>query len=69
MNFHHARWRKSSVSGDSGCVEAALNTALIGVRDTKHHGAGPVLAFSPLAWTSFLQGLHSGDFASDWIDS
>jgi hypothetical protein len=28
--------------------------AAVTVRDTKHHGTGPSLAFTPLAWRSFL---------------
>ncbi|MFJ5614672.1 DUF397 domain-containing protein [Streptomyces sp. NPDC093221] len=62
MNFDTALWRKSNNSGDTGCVEVALNTPSIGVRDTKQHGTGPVLAFSRHAWTSFIGGVRAGDF-------
>ena len=65
VNFRHARWRKSSVSGDSGCVEVAIDTSLVGVRDTKDYGTGPILAFTHAAWTSFLNGLRDRDFASE----
>ncbi|WP_405583332.1 DUF397 domain-containing protein [Streptomyces sp. NBC_01190] len=69
MDFSSARWRKSNVSGETGCVEVALNLPMVGVRDTKENGSGPILAFSPVAWTSFLQGLASGDFRPDRMPS
>ena len=51
-----ATWRKSSWSTYNGnCVEVAkLRSDLIGVRDTKDAGAGPVLLFSGPAWRSFV---------------
>lgn len=51
-----AIWRKSTRSGDNGgdCVEVADNLAgLVAVRDSKNP-TGPVLAFSPAAWTAFV---------------
>jgi Domain of unknown function (DUF397) len=56
------RWRKSSWSSYNGnCVEVAeLDGLLIGVRDTKDGGSGPVLVFDRAAWRSFLDGLKSG---------
>ena len=51
-----AAWRKSSWSTYNGnCVEVAeLRSDLIGVRDTKDAGAGPVLLFSGAVWRSFV---------------
>ena len=59
-----AGWRKSSYSGDgNSCVEVAVTRhesgqadhhALIGVRDTKRNGRGPILEFSAVAWREFL---------------
>jgi Domain of unknown function (DUF397) len=54
-----AGWRKSSYSGDgNSCVELAAAPAaprpLVGVRDSKRNGEGPVLAFSASAWQEFL---------------
>ncbi|MFI2710858.1 DUF397 domain-containing protein [Micromonospora sp. NPDC018662] len=50
-----ARWRKSTRSGSNGgnCVEVADNLpGLVAVRDSKDP-AGPVLTFTPDAWTAF----------------
>ncbi|WNI18142.1 DUF397 domain-containing protein [Actinacidiphila sp. ITFR-21] len=69
VDFRSARWRKSNVSGETGCVEVALGLPMVGVRDTKDRGTGPILAFSPVAWTSFLQGLACGDFTPDRMPS
>ena len=48
-------WRKSTRSNGSGdCVEVAGNLpGVVGVRDSKDP-AGPVLTFTPAAWTRFL---------------
>ena len=50
-----AAWQKSSFSGYNGsCFEIArLRSDRIGVRDTKDNGQGPVLEFTPAAWTRF----------------
>ena len=61
--------RYDELSGDSGCVEVALDTPLIGVRDTKNNGTGPILTFRPSAWAAFLDGLRSGEFTPDRIDN
>jgi Domain of unknown function (DUF397) len=49
------RWRKASYSGNGGgsCVEVADHGRRVLVRDTKDHGQGPVLRFSPDAWRRF----------------
>jgi hypothetical protein len=64
MNDHtFAAWRKSSYSGDgNSCVEVAVTPPsardsagpVIGVRDTKRNGRGPILGFSATAWREFL---------------
>ena len=53
-----ATWRKSSFSGSNGgnCIEVAATDQIL-VRDTKDHGAGPVLAFGPAAWAAFTKAL------------
>lgn len=55
-------WRKSSYSACNGnCVEVAeLRRDLIGVRDTKDAGRGPILAFEAAAWWSFLDSVKKG---------
>jgi hypothetical protein len=71
-----ASWRKSSRCAHGDCVEvgsrpaaavlaetgpaATVLAATVAVRDTKHHGAGPSLVFTPDAWCSFVAGLKHG---------
>ncbi|MGC5032985.1 DUF397 domain-containing protein [Micromonospora sp. DT229] len=57
MDLSDARWRKAARSNSSGgdCVEVADNlVGVIAVRDSKDP-SGPVLAFDPAAWRSFLE--------------
>ncbi len=56
MELTGARWRKSTRSSGQGgnCVEVADNLpGLVAVRDSKDPG-GPVLAFGPDAWRTFI---------------
>jgi Domain of unknown function (DUF397) len=62
-----AGWRKSSHSGDgNSCVELAVTRPsarhgsgpVVGVRDTKRNGRGPVLEFSASAWQEFLSRIR-----------
>nr|WP_130346992.1 DUF397 domain-containing protein [Herbihabitans rhizosphaerae] len=56
MDFTDAAWRKSTRSGNGtngDCVEVALSTDAVGVRDSKNSTANP-LAFSREAWRTFL---------------
>lgn len=52
-------WRKSSWSVFNGnCVEfAEFGGGLIGVRDTKHNGQGPVLVFHARHWRRFIRAV------------
>ncbi|WP_121710577.1 DUF397 domain-containing protein [Streptomyces sp. E5N91] len=54
-------WFKSSYSGTEGgdCVEVAVSTAVVHVRDSKA-AAGPVVTVSPNAWAGFV-GLASSE--------
>lgn len=56
-----ASWRKSSASGNNGCVEMADSPEGVWVRDSKDR-EGPVLAFTRHEWTAFLAGVRAGEF-------
>src|SRR5580704_6385547 len=53
--MNETRWRKSTYSSSNGgnCVEVGQAIRIIAVRDTKQHGRGPVLRFTPAAWRRF----------------
>ncbi len=56
-----ASWRKSSRCAHGDCVEVGSRPAAgVAVRDTKHHGAGPSLVFTPDTWRSFVAGVKHG---------
>jgi hypothetical protein len=59
-------WRKSSFSTYNGnCVEVGnLDSEIVGVRDAKHHGKGPILAFTQNEWSAFLGSVKAGEFDS-----
>jgi hypothetical protein len=61
-DFAQTAWCKSSYSGTAqNCVEVAANPpAAVGVRDSKDPH-GPVLAFTPDAWRSFVAGVKNGE--------
>lgn len=66
--FARAHWWKSTRSGGSGgaCVEftdGPLRThGVIGVRDTKDQGNGPIIAVSGPAWAAFAAAVKGGQF-------
>lgn len=64
-----AKWFKSTKSGNNGsCVEVAhLGKDVIGVRDTKDHGRGPILTFTQAEWQAFIVDAKRGEFdLPDW---
>lgn len=63
-DFTAASWFTSSYSGgnNGNCVEVAFVPGWVGVRDTKQHGRGPTLAFTPAEWDAFLAGVRDGEF-------
>lgn len=54
-------FRKASNSGNLGCVEVARAGEVIGVRDSKDQ-TGPVLAFTPHEWRTFVGAVKEGEF-------
>jgi hypothetical protein len=58
-------WHKARASADKDeCVEVGeFPAGGVAVRDTKASGAGPVLGFTPEAWTAFVGELKNGRFA------
>jgi hypothetical protein len=60
LGLSGARWRKSTRSINvSNCVEVAVTTGAIAVRDSKNP-IGSVLAMPPPAWTAFITALRDG---------
>ena len=55
------QWRKSSLSGSSGCLEVARVGRFIHVRDSDDL-ARVVLVVSDHSWDCFLGGVRKGDF-------
>lgn len=47
-------FRKARGCADKDCVEVGAVRGVVGVRDTKNNGIGPVLGFTPDAWAEFL---------------
>jgi hypothetical protein len=57
-------WRKSRRSNDSAnCVEvgATPGRRVVGVRDSKQHGGGPVLEFAAPTWQVFLAAIRTSE--------
>jgi hypothetical protein len=60
------RWRKSSYSGNGGCIEIGQGAdGMILVRDTKQNGNGPVHRFTRAEWEAFTAGVRNGEFDLD----
>ncbi|WP_422768894.1 DUF397 domain-containing protein [Plantactinospora sp. WMMC1484] len=60
----NAAWRKSTRSDNNGgaCIEVAeLPHTITAVRDSKDH-TGPVLTFTTVEWTSFIDGVKASGF-------
>ncbi|MFE9102850.1 DUF397 domain-containing protein [Actinomadura geliboluensis] len=53
-------WVRSSYSAQgANCVEVSTNARTCAVRDSKNP-TGPVLTFTPGAWTALLQAVKTG---------
>ena len=61
-DWSRAVWRKSTGSDTGGCVEVAYVDGVIGVRDTKDEGRGPILTFTEHEWNCFIEGVERGEF-------
>jgi Domain of unknown function (DUF397) len=61
VDLSTASWRKSSHSGNNGCVEVAFVQERVAVRDSKDR-TGPVLVFDRHEWDAFLRGVRAGEF-------
>ena len=60
MDDGFAGWRKSSYSdANGGCVEVAADERIVGVRDTRQFGQGPLLKFPTRAWLAFIASTKS----------
>jgi hypothetical protein len=56
-------WRRATLSVANGaCVEVANVGGMIGVRDSKDCGTGPVLMYTRTEWLAFLDGAKRGEF-------
>ncbi len=55
------KWRKSTESATSNCVEVARSGETVLVRDSKNR-SGSVLTFTGDEWRAFLTGVRSGEF-------
>lgn len=63
MSSDDTLWIKASASDQgNGCIEQRRHAGMIEVRDTKDHGAGPVLRFTPAEYTAWLDGAGKGEF-------
>jgi Domain of unknown function (DUF397) len=60
--FSDAWFRKADTSNNHGCVEVAFIPQMVGVRDSKAHGDGPVLSFTSHEWQCFIDGVKKGEF-------
>lgn len=56
-----AYWRKSRSSGGGGCVEVAMSSGSVQVRDSKNPG-GSALEFTGAEWASFVIGVQHDEF-------
>ncbi len=69
MNWNSAAWRKSTGSDTGACVEVAFAEGVIGVRDTKAAGKGPVLEVTEEEWRAFGAGAQGHEFDFDHLAS
>jgi hypothetical protein len=61
IDWGSVEWKKAAACGETACVEVAMTTAWIGLRDAKRPDAGP-LVFTPSEWHAFVLGVRNGQF-------
>jgi hypothetical protein len=64
MSKSRPKWRKSSASGGTNCVEVSFVNGSVLVRDSKDEGSGPTLSFTVEEWRAFLEGVHAQEFGA-----
>lgn len=52
-----ASWRTACGSMNGECIEVGHGPAVVGVRDTKDNGTGPILKFTGDEWGKFLHAV------------
>lgn len=57
-------WVRSSLCGESACVEVADLGGEIAVRDSKIGDDSPVLRFTRSEWAAFIGGVRRGEFSA-----
>ena len=63
LDLSGACWRKSSRSTDkANCVEVAVTTGAVAVRDSKHPTGGTLIV-TPPTWTVFTTALRVNKFS------
>jgi hypothetical protein len=60
-DFTDATWRKSTYSGNNGCIEVAFADGRVAIRDSKDRHS-PMLVFTAVEWAAFLAGACEGQF-------
>jgi hypothetical protein len=55
------QWQKSSYCASNACVEVAMTSNAVLVRDSKNPQDAP-LSFTADEWSAFVQGVRSGEF-------
>jgi Domain of unknown function (DUF397) len=53
-------WRKSSLSGESDCLEWTVGPSGVRLRDSKNRD-GPELVFNHSEWAAFIAGVKRGE--------